>query len=64
MRKFRAEPGVWGFIHVVRGTVRYQIVDADQIIELTPDLPGVVKPDAPHYFALSDDSDLYVEFLR
>ena len=55
---------MWDFIHVVRGTVRYQIVDADQIIELTPDLLGVVKPDAPHYIALSDDADLYVEFRR
>ena len=58
------KPGVWALIHVVRGTLRYEIVERGEVYELTPDRPGVVEPETSHKVTPDGGCEFFVEFWR
>jgi tellurite resistance-related uncharacterized protein len=47
-REHRTKPGVWGVIRVIEGKLRLQFADADDEQVLTPDQPGLVRPEQVH----------------
>lgn len=56
--------GVWALIHVVRGSLRYEIVERGEVHELTPDRPGVVEPETSHEVTPEGGAEFFVEFWR
>ena len=57
--------GVWGLICVVRGALRYRILEpqaGEQI--LSPGRPGVIEPERPHEVEPVGEVRFYVEFFR
>lgn len=47
-KEHRTKPGVWGFIRVLKGRLRYKVLDPITETILDPDRPGLVLPDQPH----------------
>lgn len=58
-------PGTWGKIVVVKGILRYTIVEPSiEVIELCPGKPGVVEPAVRHRVEPVGEVEFYVEFYR
>jgi tellurite resistance-related uncharacterized protein len=47
-REHRTKPGVWGVIRVIEGKLRLHFADAGDEQVLTPDQPGLVRPEQAH----------------
>ncbi len=58
------KPGVWALIHVLRGSLRYEIVERGEVYALTPDEPGVVEPETAHKVTPDGEAEFFVEFWR
>lgn len=56
--------GVWALVHVVRGSLRYEIIERGEVYELTPDRPGVVEPETAHKVTPGGGAEFFVEFWR
>ncbi len=57
--------GVWGIIHIVRGTLLYRIHHPFHSEEtLDPHTQGIVLPEVTHEVQPSEDAEFYVEFWR
>ena len=48
-RAHSTKAGVWGVIRVIEGSLRYGLEDGSDPIMLTPDRPGLVRPEEPHH---------------
>lgn len=61
-RDHSTKAGVWAVIHVLEGSLRYRI--ADQTVEeiLTPQNPGLVKPQQVHAVRANAPVRFMVEF--
>jgi tellurite resistance-related uncharacterized protein len=54
--------GVWARIHVLEGRLRY-VVEAQHVDTLlTPETPGIVVPELPHYVKADEPVRFFVEF--
>ena len=60
-REHRTKPGVWGIIRILKGEVR--LVKASEVIVLTPEQPGLVQPDEPHWVEPIGAIRMQVEFF-
>ena len=60
-REHRTKPGVWGIIRVLHGQVR--LVKANDVSMLTPDRPGLVEPEEPHWVEPIGPIKMQVEFF-
>ena len=59
------KPEVWGKICVLSGQLSYYILpEPSETHILTPESPGVIEPQIPHYVTLMDDVEFFVEFYR
>ena len=60
-REHRTKPGVWGIIRVLDGQVR--LVKAAEVLVLTPERPGLVEPEEPHWVEPLGRIRMQVEFF-
>ncbi len=60
-REHRTKPGVWGIIRVLHGQVR--LVKANEVSMLTPDQPGLVEPEEPHWVEAIGPIKMQIEFF-
>ncbi|MCG8588606.1 MAG: DUF1971 domain-containing protein [Proteobacteria bacterium] len=64
-RRHTTKAGVWGRICVVRGSLRYRILEPELEEQvLSPEHPGVVEPETPHEVEPIGEVCFFVEFLR
>lgn len=61
-RAHRTKRGVWGMIRILDGELRYCIEDGSPPQLLTPDRPGLVRPDEPHHVELLGPVTMRVDF--
>lgn len=47
-REHRTKAGVWGVIRVIEGSLRLQFAGGGEERVLTPDQPGLVRPEQVH----------------
>jgi tellurite resistance-related uncharacterized protein len=59
----RTKDGVWGVLHIVRGTVDY-IIGGGRAHTLSPQNPGVIEPQVTHRIRPSADAEFFIEFYR
>ncbi len=60
----RTKAGVWGVIRVLKGRIRYRVLDPDSDTILDPDHPGLVLPDQPHFVDPLGPIRMQVEFYN
>jgi tellurite resistance-related uncharacterized protein len=64
-RRHTTKAGVWARICVLRGSLRYLILEPHpQEQLLSPGSPGVVEPGIPHQVEPVGEVQFFVEFLR
>ncbi len=61
-RAHRTKPGVWAIIHILEGRLRYRTLDPAGEQVLSPDLPGIVRPEQPHEVEPLGPVRFFVEF--
>lgn len=54
--------GVWGLIRVIKGALTLTYVDPSSEIVLTPDRPGLVLPQQPHFVTPLGRMKMQVDF--
>ena len=59
-REHRTKAGVWGIIRILAGQVR--LVNANEVTVLTPERPGLVQPEEPHWVEPIGSIRMQVEF--
>ena len=60
-REHSTKAGVWGVVRVLEGRVALRFADREEI--LTPDRPGLVRPEEPHHVEpLSEIIRMRVDF--
>ena len=59
-REHRTKSGVWGIIRILAGQVR--LVHANGVAVLTPEQPGLVQPEEPHWVEPIGSIRMQVEF--
>lgn len=60
----RTKPGVWGLIHVLHGRLAYTLFEPPAEWILTPENPGVVRPEQLHTVRPLGPVRFFVEFYR
>lgn len=45
----KTKAGVWGVIQVIEGEVRFSLANGEGEAILTPDNPGLILPEQPHW---------------
>ena len=64
-RRHTTNAGVWGRICVLRGSLRYRILEPEpEEHVLTPERPGVVEPEIAHEVEPVGEVRFFVEFLQ
>jgi tellurite resistance-related uncharacterized protein len=64
-RRHTTKRGVWGRIRVLEGSLLYRILEPEpEEHVLTPEIEGVVEPEAPHQIQARGWVRFFVEFLR
>ena len=64
LKDHRTKPGVWGRIVVEAGSLHYHMGETGEEIELSPQLDGVVEPEAVHHVSPHGRVRFWVEFLK
>lgn len=62
--KHRTKAGVWGVIRILRGQVRYRVLDPVSEMNLDAEHPGLVLPDQPHLVEPLGPMQMKVEFYH
>ena len=58
----RTKAGVWGIVRVIEGSVKLRFADADLDRTLTPDRPGLILPEQPHFVEMLGPMRMQVDF--
>ncbi len=58
----RTKRGVWGVIRMLEGRLRLVWIDPPSETVVTPQLPGLITPDTPHYVEPLGPMRMQVEF--
>ena len=61
-RDHRTKVGVWGVIRVLEGEVVFTVLDPPDEQRLTPERPGLILPDQPHFVTPAGPMRMHVEF--
>jgi tellurite resistance-related uncharacterized protein len=61
-REHRTKAGAWGVIRVLEGEVIYTILDPAGEQRLTPECPGLILPEQPHFVTPVGPIRMQVEF--
>ena len=65
LSRHRTKAGVWARICVLRGSLRYLILEPQPEEQLlSPESPGVVEPEIPHQVEPVGEVRFFVELLR
>ena len=59
-REHRTKAGAWGVIRVLEGEVVYTIIEPAEEQRLTPERPGVIRPEQPHFVTLAGPTRIHV----
>ncbi|WP_420138917.1 DUF1971 domain-containing protein [Sphingomonas sp.] len=62
-QEHRTRRGVWGVITILEGRLRYHRMDDSPPLLLTPESPGLVRPDEPHFVEVIGPVSLRVDFF-
>ena len=54
--------GVWGIVRVIEGELRLTYLDPPSEIVLTPDNPGLIRPQQPHFVTPVGAMKMRVDF--
>ncbi|EAT07259.1 DUF1971 domain-containing protein [Sphingobium sp. 10 DY56-G10] len=54
--------GVWGVIRVIEGELRLTYLDPTSEVILTPDRPGLIEPQQPHFVTPLGTMKMQVDF--
>jgi tellurite resistance-related uncharacterized protein len=63
-REHRTKPGVWGLVRVIEGKLRLTYVDPPSDTILSPDVPGLLLPDEPHFVEPIGAMKMQVDFYN
>jgi len=63
LKEHQTKENTWGRIVVLTGKLLYIIPSTEEILELTPELQGVVEPQVLHHVKLVGDVTFHVDFL-
>lgn len=58
----RTKPGTWGLLRVLEGEVNLHFIDPQRVVHVTPDTPGLIQPDEPHFVEVTGPMRMQVEF--
>jgi len=61
-REHSTKAGVWGIIRMIEGRLRLSYADGTPAAELTPDRPGLVRPEQVHWVEPLGAMRMQVEF--
>ena len=61
-REHSTKAGVWGVIRMIEGRLRLSYADGTPPAELTPDRPGLVRPEQVHWVEPLGAMRMQVEF--
>lgn len=61
-REHRTKAGAWGVIRVLEGEVVFTILDPPGEQRLTPERPGLILPEQPHFVTPAGPMRMQVEF--
>lgn len=61
-RDHRTKAGVWGVIRVLEGEVTYTVVEPRVEQRLTPETPGLILPEQPHFVTPVGGMRMQVQF--
>ena len=56
--------GRWGKIKIFDGCLKYVILPSKEEQILTPDFPGVIEPETPHFIELKEPVQFQLEFYE
>ena len=56
--------GVWGLLRVLEGEVRLVFHDPARVVQVTPDMPAAIAPEAVHHVETNGPMRMQVEFYR
>ena len=56
--------GVWGLLRVLAGEVRLVFDDPPRVVQVTPDNPAPIPPQAVHHVEVDGPMRMQVEFYR
>ena len=62
-REHRTKAGVWGVIRIIEGELRLKFEDRSEAV-LSPDRPGVVRPEEIHWVEPLGPMRMQVEFYN
>ncbi|MCL4673542.1 MAG: DUF1971 domain-containing protein [Sphingomonadaceae bacterium] len=62
-RRHDTKAGVWGVIRVIEGTLKLTYLDPQSETILTPDNPGLVLPQQPHFVTPLGRMKMQVDFF-
>lgn len=60
--RHNTKAGVWGVIRVIEGRLKLTYLDPPSEVILTPDRPGLVRPQEPHFVTPLGDMQMQVAF--
>jgi hemoglobin len=60
----RTKPGAWGLLRVLAGRATLVFVEPRSEVEVTPDTPAEIPPQATHFVRLDGPARLRIEFYR
>lgn len=61
-REHRTKPGVWGVVRALEGHLRLRFSDGSPDQHVSPDTPGLLQPDQPHWVHPSPSFRMQVDF--
>lgn len=63
-KEHRTKDGTWGLLRVLEGEVELIFLDPQQVRRVTPESPGPIPPQSPHYVKVSAPMKMLVEFYH
>lgn len=61
-REHRTKAGAWGVIRVLEGEVIYTTIEPAEEQRLTPERPGLIRPEQTHFVTPAGPMRMQVEF--
>ena len=59
----RTKPGVWGVVRVIEGRLKLTYLDPPSVMIVTPETPGPILPDQPHFVQPLGAMRMQVDFF-
>lgn len=63
-REHRTKEGVWGVIRILEGQLKLRFLPSGEEQMLTPQCPGLVLPDQPHFVEVCGPVSVQIEFYN